>query len=65
MKRKLVLKRFQREYPYKIGTIVEWANQKGKVTGTPGPYSVLVDNKITVPISLITTPQAKEGGKKK
>jgi hypothetical protein len=45
---------YKKQYPYKIGSIVHWGTKSGKVTELPGPYSVVVDNRITVPVSLIT-----------
>lgn len=42
-------------FPYPIGSIVTGTGFSGKVTATPGPYSVVVDDRLTVPTSLIQT----------
>ena len=47
------------QYPFKIGTNVKWGSKEGKVTAIAGPYSVVVDNRITVPVCLITSPKLK------
>ena len=57
---------YSKQYPYKIGNIVTWGTKSGTVTACPGPYSVVVDNKITVPVSLIdkaTTVEIKRKSK--
>jgi hypothetical protein len=51
---------YSKKYPYPIGTKVSSRGVTGVVTATPGPYSVVVDDKITIPVSLITpTPEGK------
>lgn len=44
---------YSKKYPYPIGTKVSSRGVTGVVTATPGPYSVVVDNRITIPVSLI------------
>lgn len=41
------------KYPFKIGTVVAYGSNTGKVTALPGPYSVTIDNRITVSITEI------------
>ena len=43
-------------YPFPIGTVVAFGNETGKVTAIPGPYSVTVDNRLTLSVTKITQP---------
>jgi hypothetical protein len=45
-------------FPYPVGSQVAGVGFSGKVTATPGPYSVVVNGKLIVPNSLIQTPAA-------
>jgi hypothetical protein len=43
-----------KRYPYEVGDAVEGIGFSGIVTSRPGPYSVQLDGRLTVSVTMIT-----------
>jgi len=54
------------QYPYPLGTVVEYRScmgtgyETGTVTAFGGPYSVIIDSKVFVPVVLIRPASQEE-----
>jgi len=46
---------YNKTYPYPPGTAVTWPGGSGIVTEASSPYSVVVDNRISISVTIITS----------